>query len=449
MKRLVSIIIIALISLFTASCSITPMRTNTDSNNIENDNKVAASGEKTVTINALVPKLSHLRFYEEQGLVKLPEGIELNLLPISEKNDVTIESDKIIPKLLAHSSEIDIYYVRSDQEFAKSIVDRGYYVDLMKNNKLKAYFDKMYPQIRKWSMSENKAFGFPVLVTPDAHMLINEQALKKLNYSSNSINTFKDLLNFNDTWKKSDFKSQSVKGVYASMKETGPYIIKSYLLSHYDYEKMYEEVDNNEFRDLLKNVKGLYENNGLGDGDAVGFRKNDLYNLPVYMGFSLPLYIYPGPVNCNEEMRPFSVPVVGSEIQDKHSITSSFYIINPYSDNIEAAMEVMVKIAEMSKHYSHSNSAIVWDLLYKDMESYNCDNEGCLYGCSLNKGYDNEEVFTNMGNFYDKYEMYFAFPGMSDILTVCSDYIEGNITLEEAIEKIKEKIYTVQRENAK
>jgi hypothetical protein len=54
-----------------------------------------------------------------------------------------------------------------------------------------------------------------------------------------------------------------------------------------------------------------------------------------------------------------------------------------------------------------------------------------------------------MGSFYDKYEMYFAFPGMSDILKVCSDYIEDNITLDEAIEKIKEKIYTVQRENAK
>jgi hypothetical protein len=447
MKRPVSIIIIVLISLFTVSCSITPMKTNTDSNDIKtesngikNDNKGTTSRKKTITINALVPKgNSNLWYYNNMGAVKLPEGIELNLLSTTDKDALAIEPDKIITKLLSHSNEFDIYFIGSDQEFAKSIVDKGYYVDLLQNDKLKAYFDKMYPQIKKWSMSGDKVFGFPTSLWPDAHMLMREEQLKKLDYSIDDLKTFADVLEFNNVWRSSKYRSEIGKGVYASMNEVFPYIIKSYLLSHYDYGRMYEEVDTKEFRDLLKGVKDLSKNTEFGDWNKFSSEQNYLSTLPVGIFNLYPIYLSQ---SDGGEMVPAPVPLVGSETPGKYSMPVSFYIINPYSDNIDAAMEVMVQIAEMSKHLG------MRDLLYKDMESYQCDNKDCQYGDTLTKIYNDKKMFSYMENFYDKYEMYFAFPGMEDILVTCSDYMQDNITLDEAIEKIKQNISVVQRENA-
>jgi uncharacterized protein YxeA len=447
MKRLVSIIIMILISLLTVSCSITPMKTNTDSNavetdssNIKNDDKGTTSSKKTTTINALVPKgNSTLWYYNNMGAVKLPEGIELNLLSTTDKDALAIEPDKIITKLLAHSNEFDIYFIGSDQELAKSIVDKGYYVDLLQNDKLKAYFDKMYPQIKKWSMSGDKTFGFPTSLWPDTHMVMREEQLEKLGYSIDDLKTFDDVLKFNDDWRNSKYRSEIGKGVYASMNEVCPYIIKSYLLSHYDYEKMYEEVDTKEFRDLLKGVKELSKNTELGDWNTFRSEQNYLSALPVGIFNLYPIYLSQ---SDNGEMIPAPVPLVGSETPGKYSMPVSFYIINPYSKNIDAAMEVMVQIAEMSKHLG------MRDLLYKDMESYQCDNKDCSYGSTLTRIYNDKKMFSYMGNFYDKYEMYFAFPGMEDILATCSEYMQDNIQLDEAIERIKQNISVVQRENA-
>ena len=142
-------------------------------------------------------------------------------------------------------------------------------------------------------------------------------------------------------------------------------------------------------------------------------------------------------------MEPVPLPLVGSEIPGKYSMDSSYYIINPFSKKIDAAMVVIEEIAEMSKHYMYDT------LLYKDMESYKCDILGCKNASIKTQEYNEPHMFSKIGTFLEKYEVYFSFPGTEDVLDVCNDYMKDNITLEDAIDKMKRMISIVQRENTK
>ncbi len=273
---------------------------------------------------------------------------------------------------------------------------------------------------------------------PYAHMKVKEGALVETGYSVDDLNTFADVLKFSNDWAK----THGDKGAYVSMNETCPAILTSYLLSHYDYEMMFIDVDNSEFRDLLSSIKALMLNHGLGDIDSVGFSNIPHESLPIYIGQREPIYSHGR--SYWGEMSPVPLPLVDHETPGKRSIDSSFYVINPYSDHIDVAMELMAQIGAMSKLPIAIN-----DLLYQDMASYNEEGFGDASVPSMISFYDKEEIFKKMGRFWEQHELYFAFPGLNDLLGICDEYLKDAVSLDEAIEKMEHIIDIVRRENLK
>jgi hypothetical protein len=388
-----------------------------------------------VTVNVLVPEQSTLGIMKHKVQQALPEGIRVQFLEANQK--YALEVDELIYKLTAHSSEFDIFYIRSDQEFARNIIEKGFYVDLLQNDKISAFYDAMYSQIQKWCTYNNQMFGFPALVRPYAHLTAQENSLKQLGYSIDDLRTFSDVFRFSKEWED---KFQET-GVYWSPSETIATILRSYLLSHYDYDKMYIEVDNQNFRDFLEGLKDIRRNQDWVDVDNVDNLYFDYFSVEIFIGNIFPVYVYK--THGFNEMAPASMPLLDQETDGRRAIDASFYIINPFSKHIDEALEAMVQIGEISKH------ADVRELLYKDMAFYSSGESTGVYGTPLNALYKEQRMYDRMGKYWQQHELYYAFPGMNDLLGICDEYLKDAVSLDEAIEKMEHIIDIVRRESLK
>ncbi len=134
MRGIFSITIIIFLLMFVTSCAISPMRTKDDEKSskstpgmsekgVEAGRNDPKSSKEVVTLNVLVPEASLLKVATKRAKSMIPENIDLHFIPM--KQALYVEEEELVPKLLAHSKEIDIFYIRSNQEFSRSVIEKG------------------------------------------------------------------------------------------------------------------------------------------------------------------------------------------------------------------------------------------------------------------------------------------------------------------------------------
>lgn len=346
--------------------------------------------------------------------------VTFTYLPIQESED-SFELEEIAPLLLSGDSSFDVYVIPYKSELAVSLLNKGYYVDLSTYPEMNEVFDHMFPTLVEGSTFNEEVFGFPLSVWTYGHLMYPRPDMKKISWSPERLKTIDDLLDFDKEWGQSNQGKESV-AIHRDF--VMDQIIFRYIYNHYDYDGYHVDLDNGEFYDVLISAKRLYESDII--RNDYSYRSNDAYVLQGVIG----------PYSRYSEY--FPMPQVKDQ-NDKNGMRAYWIVINPNSENIDTAIEMLRTLAEVSKLKDVNGE------IYRDAEYYLSCNLDLPNIQSKVKNLPSEYL-ERVDKLYQQHQIFLPIPGESQVKEIFTTYLNGDLEMKEAITQAQQIIDIVSRE---
>ena len=328
-------------------------------------------------------------------------------------------NDALYKNIMTQSSDIDIFFISNMDENAYKLIEGHYYVDLSRDEVLAECFEDMYPQIRDWSTYGDEIFGFPNNYFAYMNMMVDESQTKSAGYGRGDFRTTEDLLAFCDAW----------RGQYAAPPVEGFSLIDwyyyNYILQHYDHESGELNLDTPEFRVLLTQCRELPQRESIFERptEETIYSFENTYTAPILLRY------YEDRPDWHPQYTRVPYPQLAGEDPDpKRPVHVIWFIINPYSQKTEKALECIRWLAGTEADEYRSC------LLYRDAESY------------PDRDYT-QALLDRVGENLTHVNAVFWFPGFSEACAPISRYVYGKAdSLDDAVAEAQRILDTIRQE---
>ena len=385
---------------------------------IQNETNKSVNNSQEEKVELIISNQSLSKYLSTVMRAHMP-NVKFSYLP-SQESEYSFEAEEIVPLLLSGDDSFDVYVIPYKAEFALSLLNKGYYVDLSTYPEMKEVFDHMYITLVEGSTFNDEVFGFPLQVYTNGHLKYARPRMERIGWSPEQLKTIDDLLDFDKEWKQSNQRKESVAIYIDSVMDQ---IIFRYIYNHYDYDRYYVDLDNAEFYDVLISAKRLYES-------------DIIHNDYSYGDVNYVLESAMGPHSRYSEY--FPMPQVKDQ-NDKNGMHAYWMAINPNSENIDTVVEMFRTFAELSKLKD------VYVKLYNDSEYYlNCSLD--IPNIQKKVKSLSPEYLERVDKLYQQHQIFFAIPGESQVREIFTTYLDGDLEMKEAIAQAQQIIDIVSRE---
>ncbi len=363
---------------------------------------------------------------------------ELNYQVITQETGIRFRSkcylpDEIILKMLAGDDDIDIYFISNSQ--LHNVIDCGFYT-IIESEIIDNYISQCRDILQEYSTVDGKTAFVPVSSGASA-ILIPKSAIEETGVTAQDIEYLDDFLEF-----VRNYDGDRIAYTNSSL-------LFDYL--EYQYEAYYCDYDNKEanfetplYMHIYEEIWGGWQDPKDGVGATIGFEHNlsgdysnnsekalctfgsyiDAENFTDKRLNTDPnVYMTSGSTDFFEKWRAFPIPKISEDVISGIG-GGTYALINPYSENKEAALKVLELLA--SDYFKYTGNTLS-GFMYEDKsmypESYHPDSE--IFNDFLNIIDDN----TTMA--------YYTFSVQRlDI----DDYQAGKLTLEEAVAEYQRQV---------
>ena len=322
--------------------------------------------------------------------------------------------DSLMTGFMKKSPEIDLFMVDCRDPHAYEIIENQYYTDLSRDERLRTYFDDMYPEIADWCTDGDAVFGFPYYVFYGMQIMADEEKIRSIGYTVEDIATVEGLLDFCDQW-RTEKSSPPYDGYYLSAAE----YYRNYMLLHFDRDTGELDLTTPEFRSLLSQCRELNETQPIFQAATSGNSMSDIS--PLYFGFSA---LIPQQNQRCSQYAPVSYPLLDGEPPDTKRYATVYWImINPYSEHKDWAMRCIEGLARTS-----GDMAWAFSPIYRDASYYETDSP-------VPAAYTQEMLDQAAPVLQDTY-VGISFPGYREAVKILNAYVTGGTkTMDEAVEE--------------
>ena len=363
---------------------------------------------------------------------------ELNYQVITQETGIRFRSkcylpDEIILKMLAGDDDIDIYFISNSQ--LHNVIDCGFYT-IIESEIIDNYISQCRDILQEYSTVDGKTAFVPVSSGASA-ILIPKSAIEETVVTAQDIEYLDDFVEF-----VRNYDGDRIAYTNSSL-------LFDYL--EYQYEAYYCDYDNKEanfetplYMHIYEEIWGGWQDPKDGVGATIGFEHNlsgdysnnsekalctfgsyiDAENFTDKRLNTDPnVYMTSGSTDFFEKWRAFPIPKISEDVISGIG-GGTYALINPYSENKEAAIKVLELLA--SDYFKYTGNTLS-GFMYEDKsmypESYHPDSE--IFNDFLNIIDDN----TTMA--------YYTFSVQRlDI----DDYQAGKLTLEEAVAEYQRQV---------
>ena len=363
---------------------------------------------------------------------------ELNYQVITQETGIRFRSkcylpDEIILKMLAGDDDIDIYFISNSQ--LHNVIDCGFYT-IIESEIIDNYISQCRDILQEYSTVDGKTAFVPVSSGASA-ILIPKSAIEETGVTAQDIEYLDDFLEF-----VRNYDGDRIAYTNSSL-------LFDYL--EYQYEAYYCDYDNKEanfetplYMHIYEEIWGGWQDSDGKIGATLGFEHNlsgdysnnsekalctfgsyiDAENFTDKRLNTDPnVYMTSGSTDFFEKWRAFPIPKISEDVISGIG-GGTYALINPYSENKEAALKVLELLA--SDYFKYTGNTLS-GFMYEDKsmypESYHPDSE--IFNDFLNIIDDN----TTMA--------YYTFSVQRlDI----DDYQAGKLTLEEAVAEYQRQV---------
>jgi len=247
-------------------------------------------------------------------------------------------SEKISTVNMTRDASVDIFAVTSQQTDAKKIFSRGYAAGL-NSAALEANVLSMYPQIQDYLISDGSLFGFPAQLWPK-YWAVYPELLEEsqLGAIPESLNEYYDMMLL---WYEENHNLNPAFGFHSNQTVQEEWLDAIYFLSS-QYVCAYASKDRPlpfntpAFRALLEKVALLFQ--WKGEQGAHGYGGDT--GKSIFQTDSLDPFVQSlDPEDRNKEY--ILPPAFAKDSQPFLNATMVYFIVNPYSQNQEAAIRFL------------------------------------------------------------------------------------------------------------
>ena len=313
-------------------------------------------------------------------------------------------------KILAGDSDVDIYFVRPTE--IRLLTEKGIYTPL-ESEIISEFNSKCFDYIKEYCEVDGQTVYMPVYAGASA-ILVPKGAIEETGMTYSDIEHLDGYLSF----------ARNYTGDRIAFTNGGTL----FEILNLQYEKFYCDFENGdvnymtpEYFDLYEKMLSGYLRYAQNPGAPEGFVHNSGLADGVYDGdivlMTYDLYFNNGDYSdFFEKWRAFPIPKISDNITQNY-IDTTYAMINPYSENKEAALRVLEEIA--LDYYGYAGYYNRCTLMFEDKsdypEHYHTDSD------IFNDFYD----IANNG-FISSYVLFTSHPDIEE-------YQNGRATLEEAV----------------
>ncbi|MBQ2954859.1 MAG: hypothetical protein IJE08_00195 [Clostridia bacterium] len=254
--------------------------------------------------------------------------------------------DEVTQAMMSGSSEIDIYYLGVNSAAFRALVGRGYAADLSGSETIKSMTDRMFPVFQEVLTRDGKIVAFPDHVNASSYK-INTALAAELGISEEEYpDTWDKLLDLIDRWDESYSKEFPEKALFdpyetANMKETiFNMLLKAQVVS-INKPGAQASVNTPFMRRMMERLDSMSFAAFASDQDfSMGYSWSSNDVLLNSWGTILPRDMY-----REEEMET----ILFAESEEEGALVGIdmyVYVVNPYSKNIDLAIDYLEARAE-------------------------------------------------------------------------------------------------------
>lgn len=255
--------------------------------------------------------------------------------------DGSISSDEVTQDMMNGSSEADIYELNVDSAAFNAMVNRGYTADLSGSQVLSQLVARMYPQLSEALMKDGKLIAFPKEYY-DSVMTFNVELAKKMGMGDDPVpKNWNELLDLVERWDSEYAQNFPEKTLFdpgrsASMKETlFGMLLNDYtvLLNRPGQEQKYNTEALRALMERLDRIDYSAFNSEKDFSNGYSWSSDDV--LIDNWGNFMPS------VNGGRDGSQSMLLSIGDGMEPCVPVTMSVYVINPYSKNMDLALEYL------------------------------------------------------------------------------------------------------------
>ena len=362
----------------------------------------------------------------------------LDYQAITQETGIRFRSKSYLPdetklKMLAGDDDIDIYFVHVSE--LHYIIDSGFYTH-MESQIITDYINSCRDILQDYSVVDDKISFMPVAFNTSA-ILIPKSAIEETGVTAQDIEYLDDFLEFVRNYDGDRIAYTNSSSLFSNLEG-------QYKSVYCDFENKEANFETPLYMHIYEEIWGGWQDPKDGVGATIGFEHNlsgDYSNnsekaLCTYGSYidaenftdkrlntDPNVYMTSGSTDFFEKWRAFPIPKISEDVISGIG-GGTYALINPYSENKEAALKVLELLA--SDYFKYTGNTLS-GFMYEDKsmypESYHPDSE--IFNDFLNIIDDN----TTMA--------YYTFSVQRlDI----DDYQAGKLTLEEAVAEYQRQV---------
>lgn len=348
-------------------------------------------------------------------VAELMEGVRFTFVP-RKSEDYLLTKEEILPRLLSNDNSFDVFHLSTRSDYAMSLLQRGYYVDLSVYPKIKEYYDHAFPLFQEMGQVNNEIFGIPTKLDTIGHLNQRTPVIDAIGWTLDDLKTLDDLYAFENQWSQSDQEKDAIALYYDIILDQ---LIFRHIYNQYDYTTYHANIETAAFEEVLIAAKELYASDFI-HKDYEYMHPSNVKNYAL-----VGLYAKRG-VPSADMHAPFP-QVEGHNDYDR--LYADFLVTNPYIEDMDLVVEMYALIAEMQKTNIGTSNMI---FPYTQAAYYESDTIDPHQLSSSFKEVD-ENLLGFLDQYYNKHRVYFAIPGSVEIKEIFKAFLDGHIEMEQAI----------------
>lgn len=323
--------------------------------------------------------------------------------------------DELLPRLLANDNSFDVFMVSTSTQYTRSLLNKGYYVDLSVYPQIMKDFDHSYPIIKEACTHNDAIFGIPVRFDSSGHLYQRRPLIYRVDWTMADFTTLDDLYTFHETWEQSDQSRGAIAIYYDIILRQ---IIFRYIYNHYDYENYSIDLSTPEFEDVLLAAKKLYQSDICHKDYNYIYKEPDKYAVVgLYGREDIP----------NVDMHATIPQIMGHDDDDR--IEMNVLITNPNIEDMDLVLRMYNIISEMQKTTMGAFSKL---LRYSDIDYYQSASFNPKQYNAKFKELDQAQL-DFAAQYYDRHAIFYAIPGSDQMKEIFHAYLKEEIDMDVAI----------------
>lgn len=347
---------------------------------------------------------------------------------LSEKTGVKISvtdymMDEFLIKILAEDSDVDIYFIRSTDILQLS--EKGIYYPL-ESKIISDFNDSCFDYISEYCSVDGETVYMPVNASSYA-ILMPKAAIEETGMTSSDIEFLDGYFSFARSYQGDRIAFTNGALLFMNLEDQYQHFYCDFANGKFDY--MTPEYLNL-YEKMLSGYLRYAQEPGAPEGfmhNIGGKSSNSNYALMTYGSYwnyssfnekndGTDTFDATGPSSFFDKWRAFPVPKVSSKVTST-SVSATYAMINPYSNNKEAAVKVLEEIA--TNYYDYAGYYNRFSFMFEDISAY------------PEHYHPDSEIFNDFFNiaangFVFPYQVFTSHPDIEE-------YQNGRATLEEAV----------------